>query len=271
MFAPAVAELQPRRVVSETRCVFEAATWRTHNRRHFAVIENIYVESGCPLPVPSRTPEIEEAELFAACTVHQSGAILLPTLVDLATMKGDKTSARGRARAWNAISPEAGTEAAVYLTMALTVLLRPEFTPYGEIQPVIAQEPIEAARDLVRQTFDFPAERWDQIERIREETSEALERDIVREAIERGGHAGAFEVDMMRMKFAWEALKLSGLNPSTLPGFAPVASTAMPLWGEIGGLDWMIVHSINARIRWRYGEEAFLDTAFAPWVEDPQT
>lgn len=245
--------------------MFETATWRTHNKNHWAVVENIYRSSGCKLPVPDGFLDLEEEDRFAASLVHNAGAFLLPLLVAFATSHGENSSSRRNTKAWKQITPDTGTAASIYLTLAISVLLRPEFAPYGEIAPVIAQEPVEVAEVLVKQTFGFPEEQWNRIEGIREEATEELESDMVREAIERGGSAGARTVDIMRMKFTWDALELAGLDPRSMPNLSHVANAPMDVWGEIEGLDWYTVHAISARITWRHGEEAFLERAFAPW------
>jgi hypothetical protein len=103
--------------------------------------------------------------------------------------------------------------------MAVAGLLRPEFTPEGELD----QHPIRFAEVLTKRTFDFPEDQWHRIEDIRREATETLQTDLVREADERGGHAVKMTIDMMRMKYGWEALKLAGVDPAKMPGYVPVA------------------------------------------------
>jgi post-segregation antitoxin (ccd killing protein) len=55
--------------------VFETATWRTDNRRHFAVVERLYEQLG--LPLETRRWALSDKEHIAAALVDQVGTHLL--------------------------------------------------------------------------------------------------------------------------------------------------------------------------------------------------
>ena len=250
----------------DTSRVFETATWRAENRKHFDVVENIYGSQGIPVGRLSYEPpdSIDDDSAFAASLVHRTGSHLLRSVIDVGESKEQKFSNRRSSKAWKRVNPVAGTAASVFLTVAVEVLLRPEFTEEGEL----AQHPSRYAAGIVKQVYDFPAVQWDRIEQIRHEASVELQTDLVREAVERGGHAAKFAIDMARMKYSYEALKLAGLDPETMPGFSPVAGVPMAMWSEISSLNWMLTHSILARAAWRPHEDTFLECAFRPWVEE---
>jgi hypothetical protein len=244
--------------------VFETASWRTENRKHFNVVENIYATAGAPMVIPEEPPDAKDEALFAASLVHRVGSHLLRSVVDVGESKEQKFSNRRSGKAWKQVSADAGTAASVYLTVAVEVLLRPEFTEEGELD----QHPIRYAAAIVKQVYDFPPSQWERIDAIRDSASVELQSELVREAVERGGHAAKFAIDMMRMKYSYEALRLAGLDPETMPAFSPVAGVQMDLWSEISSLDWMLTHSLLARAAWRPHEDSFLECAFTPWTKE---
>jgi len=97
--------------------MLEAATWRTMNRRHFAVLEAIYAHVDRPLRTEEWDPS-DDAE-YAAGLVGQVGSLLLALSIDAGVIKDGKSSRRRAGKVWKSISPESGARASVFLTLAV--------------------------------------------------------------------------------------------------------------------------------------------------------
>jgi len=97
--------------------MLEAATWRTMNRRHFAVLEAIYAHVDRPLRTEGWDPS-DDAE-YAAGLVGQVGSLLLALSIDAGVIKDGKSSRRRAGKVWKSISPESGARASVFLTLAV--------------------------------------------------------------------------------------------------------------------------------------------------------
>jgi hypothetical protein len=70
--------------------MFDAATWRAQNRKHFALLENVYAQVG--LGAISERWDSEDNAEYVARLVHEVGSHLLVSSVGAATSKDGKYS-----------------------------------------------------------------------------------------------------------------------------------------------------------------------------------
>jgi len=235
--------------------MLEAATWRTMNRRHFAVLEAIYEHVDRPLRIEGWDPS-DDAE-YTAGLVHQVGGLLLALSIDAGVTKDEQSSSRRAGKAWKSISPESGARASVFLTLAVPAILSPAVEGKG-----FDQQAISDMRELVERIFAVPDDDLKKIEDVKARLIGTLNDELTKEAVERGGLADQMAIQEGQAAFSYHAMKLAGVNVDELPAFDPVKGVPLELWHEIVGLDWDIV-SIRFDSVWREAKKSYLDMAYS--------
>lgn len=162
--------------------MLEAATWRTMNRRHFAVVETLYAQAGRPLKTDAW--DIQNGAEYAAALTHRVGSYLLTTSISAATAKGQKPSGRRAGKAWKSVSEEDGARASVFLTLGVRSILSADIDGDG-----LDQQALSGASKIVEQTFAVPYQDQQLVEQVRADVVKTLNDELVKEAVERGGLA----------------------------------------------------------------------------------
>jgi len=235
--------------------MFDAATWRTQNRRHFALLENVYAQVGLGA-ISERWDSEDDAE-YAARLVHEVGSHLLISSVGAATSKDGKYSNRRADKAWKPVEPNDGARAAVFLTLAVAAILTPDVNGAAEDEAIV-----RAARDLVADSFEISSEDVQRIEQIRAEVIETLNEDLTKEAVERGGLADRMAIQRAQAALSYYGMKLAGIDADDLPAFEPVRGLSPEDWGEERGFDWLLTFSIHFDAVWNGVKERFMELAF---------
>jgi hypothetical protein len=230
--------------------MLEAATWRTKNRKHFDVVEELYAQANRPL---REDADLQDDGEYAAALARRVGSHLLGMSIGAGTSKNNKPPGRRVARAWKDVSPEAGARASVFLTLAVTAILSPEIEGEGLDQSAIG----EAFR-VVRQLFALPDEDLKQIEEVRASVVEALNEELTREAIERGGWAGNMEIQRGQAAYSYYAMRIAGIAADGLPAFEPVRDVPLEMWSEVAEFDWLMTSSFNFAYLWKAAKDEFL-------------
>ncbi|HEX5610588.1 MAG TPA: hypothetical protein VFX45_10925 [Solirubrobacterales bacterium] len=235
--------------------MFDAATWRTKNRKHFALLKDVYAQVGLEA-ISERWNSEDDAE-YAARLVHEVGSYLLTSSVGAATSKGGKYSNRRADKAWKAVEPEPGARAAVFLTLAVAGILAPDVDGSAEDEAIV-----RSARDLVIDAFEVPPEDLQRIEQVRVEVIKVLNEDLTKEAVERGGLADRMVIQRVQVALSYYGMELAGIDADDLPGFEPVRGLSPEEWGEERGFDWLLTFSIHFDAVWRGIKERFIEMAF---------
>jgi len=237
--------------------VLEAATWRTKNRKHFAVLENVYEK----VDRPFRTDDWDPADDmdYAAGLVHCVGSYLLANSISTGAVKeNEKSSNRRVAKAWKRVSPESGARASAFLTLGVATLLSPKLE--GE---EFDQDAIRGARDLVARTFAVSDDDLRLIQQIETRVVEILDSQLTQEAVERGGLADRFAMQNGQAALSYHAMKIAGVDTDELPAFEPIRGVPPDRWDEIASFDWLMTFSIRFAIFWKIAKEAYLDMAYS--------
>jgi hypothetical protein len=234
--------------------MFETATWRTHNRKHFAVVEEIYRQAGVPFgPEPSRDASDGK---FAATIAHMVGSHLLSGSIYTATTKKGKGSQRLNGRAWKVVGAQEGARASIFLVLAAAGILTPELGASEENSRLVGE-----VRELLLETFSVPDEDLDRIDEIRNQIIEVLNEELTKEAVARGGLADRMAIQRGETAFSWYAMKMAGIDVDELPAFQPVRRVPPEHWEEIQGLEWFLTVSIAYDVVWNHRLEELLDLA----------
>jgi hypothetical protein len=236
--------------------MLETATWRTMNRRHFAVIEAIYEQIDRSLRTKGWDPS-DDTE-YAAGLVHQVGSLLLALSIDAGVIKDEKSSSRRAGKAWKSISPESGARASVFLTLAVPAILSPEIE--GE---KFDHQAIVGARKLIEQVFSVSDDDLKQIEHVKTIIVETLNSKLTKEAVERGGLADVMAIQVGQTAFSYLAMKLAGINVDELPALRPISGVPLEYWSEVEGFDWDMTSSFHFDARWKEPKKSYLDMAYA--------
>lgn len=236
--------------------MLEAATWRTMNRRHFAVLEAVYRHADRSLRTEGWDPG-DDAE-YAAGIVQQVGCQLLGLSIDVGVTKNQKQSNRRAGKAWKSVSPESGARASVFLTLAAAAVLFPEIEGKK-----LDQKAIGDGRELVKRIFAVPDPDLKTIEDVKARVVETLNDELTREAVERGGLADLMAIQEGQTALSYHAMKLAGIKVDELPAFEPVKGVPPEMWPEIAGLEWNMTFSISFDAVWRKAKEAYLDIAYS--------
>src|ERR1700761_4724755 len=181
--------------------MLEAATWRTHNRRHFAVVDGIYRAAGVPFG-PDASRDADDPR-FAATVVHQIGSHLLSASISAATSANGKGSGRLNSKAWKSVDAADGVRASVFFTLAAAGILTPEIATDVEGDNLIA--PIRA---LVLETFDVPAEDLGRVEEVRAQVIGVLNDDLTAFARENGGLREQMAIQRGETAFSYFGMQL---------------------------------------------------------------
>ena len=141
--------------------VFETATWRRHNRRNYAVMEQLSERLGLPVNVglsadlPGTT--IED---LAYATVRDVGVVALlgGSIATFPTWKGMSGMRRVRFRSasarrdahqlWNSVTPESGGRAARFLVEAAAQLISGQYREMDQVPQVRTDVLHEEMKDL---------------------------------------------------------------------------------------------------------------------------
>jgi hypothetical protein len=231
--------------------MLEAATWRTKNRKHFDVVEELYAQANRPLRMDDS--DLREDDEYAAVLAHQVGSNLLGMSIGAGATKDNKTSNRRVAKAWKEVSGEAGARASVYLTLAVMEILAPEIEGEGFDQSAIAE-----AYEVLQRTFSVSAGDLKQIEEVKAGVIATLNEDLTKEAVERGGLADKMAVQRGQTTLSYYAMKIAGIAIEHLPAFEPVHDIPPEMWGEARGFDWLMTFSIRFGYCWKAAKEEFL-------------
>ncbi len=239
--------------------MFETATWRTENRRHFAVVERLYQEVG--LTVKIEDWNLGDHSEFAALLAHQVGAQLLSSSIAFGTSQHGKVSNRRKNKAWAPVEPEAGARAAIFLTLAMAAMLS------SELVEGLAPQPVEHARLLVQNAYSPPDEDLEAIEAVNTRVLNRRSSKETQEATERGGFAANMIVEDGRAALCFQALELAGADPANMPAFEFVADVDQSQWYDVQNYEWFEAVSMVFPPYWNAAEDRFLEIAFAPFVE----
>ncbi len=234
--------------------MFETATWRTHNRKHFAVVEEIYRRAGARLE-PEASRDSADAQ-FAATVAHRVGSHLLVGSIDVATSKKGKSSQRMNGRAWKAVGAQEGARASIFLALAAAGMLTPEFGASDKNALMVG-----VVREQLLGAFSVPAEDLDRIEEIRSQIIEVLSEERTKEAVARGGLADRMAIQRGETALSWYAMKMAGIDVDELPAFQPVRGVPPEHWEEIQGFEWLMTFSIGYDATWNHRLEELLDLA----------
>lgn len=236
--------------------MLDEATWRTGNRRHFAVVEALYEQVGRPLRTEGWDPS-DDAE-YAAGLVHQVGVELLGLSINAGVSKDGKSSSHRAGKAWKSVSSDSGVRASLFLTLAVAAILSPELE--GE---KLDQDALDDVRGLVTQVFTVSDADIENIERVKASIIETLNDDITKEAAARGGLADSMTIQAGQTALSYYGMKLAGVDVDQLPAFQPVEGLPRERWNEVFSLDWFLTSSVQFAHRWKVAKQSYVDMAYS--------
>lgn len=235
--------------------MFDAATWRTQNRRHFAAVEDLYRQVDRPMPNDHSGPE--DGPGYAAELVFKIGSLLLVASIQAGTAKRGDYSKRRASRAWKEVPATSGARASVFLTVGAAEMLSPEV----ENDPDVPEAAIRYAQDLVERIYKPPVEDLEAIQEVKARVVDELNSELTKMATEMGGTKATYAKMVGQVALSFHALKLAGLDPSAMPAFEDVAGVDPSRWREISGLNWMMTFSNEFGQPWLYRKAACIEMA----------
>lgn len=235
--------------------MFESATWTRANRRHFAVVERIYEDAG--EQVGDGESWSSDSEL-AALACHRIGSVLLATSLAAGCMTGGKLSKRCERAHWKEVSPEDGSRASTFLTLATATMLS------SEIESAVDPSWVEPLSSLIERSYSPPAEDLQLIASVKDRVIRERSSELVTEATQRGGTLAQAVVDISQAYLSFRALGMAGARPAQMPVFESIGDVDPDFWIEIQGFEWDLAVTSAFGTAWRDAKEGFLEFVGSP-------